>query len=119
MTIKLKLNAAAQTNESVAGWQARTYSLTTAARGVDQAPVPLDLAADDVLELELENGTRLLVAAEDAERYLGGGVGRGEGGPGQGQGGQENPWETVQGVLRKRRGESATPCPGIALNSCY
>ena len=29
------------------------------------------LASGDVLEIKLENGRRLLVAAEDAERYLG------------------------------------------------
>jgi len=77
--ITLKLNAASQTSESVAGWQAETFTLTTAARGQDQAPLPVKLAPDDVLELELENGTRLLVAAEDAERYLGQAIGRGEG----------------------------------------
>lgn len=77
--ITLKLNAASQTSESVAGWQAETFTLTTAARGQDQAPLPIELAPDDILELELENGTRLLVAAEDAERYLGQAIGRGEG----------------------------------------
>lgn len=77
--ITLQLNAACRSSESVAGWEAETYTLTSAARGVDTAPPPVELAPDDVLELELENGTRLLLAAEDAERYLGRASGRGEG----------------------------------------
>lgn len=77
--ITLKLNAASLSSDSVAGWQAETYVLTSAARGGDQAPLPVELAPDDVLELELEDGTLLLVAAEDAERYLGGAISRGEG----------------------------------------
>jgi pimeloyl-ACP methyl ester carboxylesterase len=47
-------------------------SISAAARGADEkAPEPVEMKPDDVLELELEDGTRLLVAAEDAERYLG------------------------------------------------
>ena len=70
-SIKLNLQATAVKDEPVAGWQAETYVLSATARGAAQKPTPVDLADDDVLEIELENGTRLLVAGEDAGRYLG------------------------------------------------
>lgn len=79
MTITLKLNAAAQARDTVAGWTAETYALITAARGMAPGIGPVELDEDAVMELELENGTRLLVAAEDAERYLGSGINRGDG----------------------------------------
>lgn len=70
-SLSLNLQAGPPTTESVAGWQVARYTLSGAARGPGQEPQKLALAPDDVLEIELENGTRLLVAAEDAERYLG------------------------------------------------
>lgn len=74
------LQAHPAADENVAGWQATGYVLSTAARGSEKAAPPVVLADGDVLELELENGTRLLVAAEDAERYLGRAIGRDGGG---------------------------------------
>jgi hypothetical protein len=58
----------------MAGHGLRTQQRWPAARRRPRHPCVL--ADGDVLELELENGTRLLVAAEDAERYLGRAIGR-------------------------------------------
>lgn len=79
MTAKLILNlqSAPPVAETIADWAAQTYVLGATARGVAQTPQQVQLAPDDVLEIELENGTRLLVAGEDAERYLGRVAGRG------------------------------------------
>lgn len=63
--------------ETIADWQVDVISISAAARGANEkAPEPVEVQPDDVLELELEDGTRLLVAAEDAERYLGKTLGR-------------------------------------------
>lgn len=70
-SLTLNLQADAPTTETVAGWQVERYALSGTARGPGQAPQKVALAPDDVLQIELENGTQLLVAAEDAERYLG------------------------------------------------
>lgn len=78
MSLTLKLNATSKSEKPVAGWQAESYTLAPGARAAGQEPATVKLEPDDVLELELENGTRLLVAAEDAWRYLGGPAGRGE-----------------------------------------
>lgn len=69
------LSAAQPAPES--GWEAETYAVS-AARGVEAEEKKLELEPDAVLELILDNGIRLLVAAEDAERYLGT-ASRGEG----------------------------------------
>ena len=79
-SLTLNLHAAPPMTETVAGWQVERYALSGTARGPEQAPQKVVLAPDDVLEIELENGTRLLVAAEDAERYLGRAIGRDGGG---------------------------------------
>ncbi len=65
-----------------AGWTTETYAIGGLARGAAKAETPEALAPDAVLELELANGTRLLVAAEDAGRYLGTATKRGAGAPG-------------------------------------
>ena len=70
--------------EVLEGWDAQAYSLSGSARGAGSEAAMadvtrLDVAPDAVLELELDNGARILVAAEDAERYLGAAVGRGAG----------------------------------------
>ena len=80
--ITLQFGAEANTTEGVAGWNAEVYALSNAARGDALAQQTITLEKDAVVELELQNGTRLLVAAEDAERYLGAPIGRGEGKPG-------------------------------------
>lgn len=71
MTITLKLNTSAQYPEPVGDWHAESYILAPTARAAGVAPTEIKLAPNAVLELELENGIRLLVAAEDAGRYLG------------------------------------------------
>lgn len=83
---KIVLNIAgvpAGRRERVEGWEAEAYSLDGAARG-GEVPAPrIELDPDTVLELELANGVRILVSAEDAGRYLGEAVGRGAGGTGE------------------------------------
>ena len=69
--LTLNLPASSPATEQVGDWQAQHFSLAGAARGAGQPSQSVQVAPDDVLELELENGTRLLVAGEDAERYLG------------------------------------------------
>ena len=75
-SLTLNLQAAPPVKETVAGWQVESYALSGTARGPEQASQKVALTPGDVLEIELENGTRLLVAAEDAERYLGRATGR-------------------------------------------
>ena len=79
-SLTLNLHAEPPVTETVAGWQVESYALSGTARGPEQASQKVELAPDDMLEIELENGTRLLVAAEDAERYLGRASGRDGGG---------------------------------------
>jgi len=79
--IRLRIESAGAATETVAGWQAERYTLDGAARGAGAELPSLELEPDTVLELELANGTRILVAAEDAERYLGTALGRGDGKP--------------------------------------
>ncbi len=52
-------------------WECTSYTLAASSRGDEGARQTLSLNPDDVLELELEDGSLLLVAAEDADRYLG------------------------------------------------
>ena len=77
-TITLQIEGSAASKGNVAGWAAETYRLDGAARGAESALPKLDLQPDTVLELQLANGTRILVAAEDAKRYLGPAVRGGE-----------------------------------------
>lgn len=81
--ISLKLEADSVCADIFAGWEFESYSLSTPSRGDDKKTRNLDLPPDTVLELELSDGTRLLVAAEDAERYLGDSNKRGDGKPGE------------------------------------
>jgi len=70
-TIQLQIDGQSIKTETVAGWLAETFVLDGAARGTGTAPPLIELPADAVIELELSNGSRILVAAEDIERYLG------------------------------------------------
>ena len=63
---------------ALGGWTAEVYELDGLARGVSERAFET-LDANAVLELELANGTRILVAAADADRYLGEAAGRGDG----------------------------------------
>ena len=82
--IKLRIDGALREEDaSLAEWPAEVYELDGLSRGDAQRIAPESLEADAVLELELVNGTRILVSAEDAERYLGPAAGRGEGDSGQ------------------------------------
>ncbi|MDP2786113.1 MAG: hypothetical protein Q8O38_16205, partial [Sulfurimicrobium sp.] len=81
--IKLRIDGTLKEKDTaIAEWPAEVYELDGLSRGEEQRIALEALAPDDVLELELANGTRILVAAEDAGRYLGA-AGRGEGEPGQ------------------------------------
>ena len=77
--ITLQLGAESSATEDVAGWQAEVFALSNAARGDASSQQTIELEKDAVIELELQNGSRLLVAAEDVGRYLGAPIGRGEG----------------------------------------
>ncbi len=78
--ITLQIDGSAASSTTVAGWAADVYVLDGGmARSAEEPPPSLHLKADAVLELELANGTRILVAAEDAKRYFGAAIGRGEG----------------------------------------
>ncbi|MBI2305839.1 MAG: CHAT domain-containing protein [Rhodocyclales bacterium] len=79
-SIELRIAGERRTDASgLPGWTAETYNIGGTARGMEPAVTNETLAPDAVLELELANGTRLLVAAEDAGRYLGTATGRGAG----------------------------------------
>ncbi|MDP2961117.1 MAG: CHAT domain-containing protein [Sulfurimicrobium sp.] len=81
--IKLRIDGALKEEDtSIAEWPAEVYELDGLSRGEAQRVSLEALEPDAVLELELANGTRILVAAEDAERYLGAAA-RGEGEAGQ------------------------------------
>ena len=75
--IKLLIDTAPPTHEKFAGWETTCFEIAAAARDSKERDIrPRSIPPDAVLELELDNGTRLLVAAEDAERYLGKALGR-------------------------------------------
>jgi pimeloyl-ACP methyl ester carboxylesterase len=65
------------------GWDTQTFELGGAARGEGGTLHAVEIDDDDVLELELSSGAYILVAAADAECYLGSAVGRGAGKPGE------------------------------------
>ncbi|PIU31183.1 MAG: hypothetical protein COT06_09510 [Syntrophobacteraceae bacterium CG07_land_8_20_14_0_80_61_8] len=71
-----------ETDHYLAEWPAEVYELDGLSRGEGERAEIEGLEPDTVLELELANGTRILVAAADAERYLGAATGRGAGRPG-------------------------------------
>ena len=77
-TITLQIEGSAAREEKVAGWAAEVYRLDGPSRGTETAPHEIKLPFDAVLELDLANGTSILVAAEDAERYLGAAEGKPE-----------------------------------------
>lgn len=78
-TISLTIDGSSVTRGSVADWEMEHFVLDGAARGTTADMVSRELEADAVIELELASGSRILVAAADAERYLGAAVGRGDG----------------------------------------
>lgn len=81
--IKLRIDGTLKEEDtSIAEWPAEVYELDGLSRGEAQRVMPEALEPDAVLELELANGARILVAAEDAGRYLGAAA-RGATGPGQ------------------------------------
>lgn len=82
--INLRIDGALKEKDTtLAEWPAEVYELDGMSRGEAERVELKELEPDAVLELELANGTRILVAAEDAERYLGAAAGRGEGKAGQ------------------------------------
>ena len=93
--ITLKLEADRVSSDIFAGWEVETFTLPTVSRGKDEITRSLDLSPDTILELELSDGTRLLVAAEDAERHLGDSKGRGGGKPGERESGK-NSWQDLR-----------------------
>lgn len=81
--IQLRIDGKRKTDDGApAGWTVEAYELDGMSRGAAERVVPEALAPDAVLELELANGRRILVAAADAERYLGPTTARGDGQPG-------------------------------------
>lgn len=71
-SITLRVDGTRKDNDtSLSGWEAEVFALGGVSRGAADAAEPLVLAPDDVLELQLADGTSILVAAADAERYLG------------------------------------------------
>jgi len=89
--VVISLELASHRSESQPGWDTETFVLAGVARGSVGETRRLELQPDDVIELELDSGECLLVAAEDAGRYLGGG---------QGRGGDADPVLVVGGRLR-------------------
>lgn len=75
--VVISLEQASRRTESQPGWETETFVLASMARGGVGDPQRLALQPDDVIELVLDSGECLLVAAEDAGRYLGGDQGRG------------------------------------------
>jgi CHAT domain-containing protein/pimeloyl-ACP methyl ester carboxylesterase len=69
-TITLHIDGKLQSTHTVADWQADIYSLDAAARGTGEQLPAIALEPDTVLELELDDGTRILLAAEDTDRYF-------------------------------------------------
>lgn len=53
------------------GWRARQYVISAARGAAAPQPERVELPPDAVVEITLEDGSQLLVAAEDAQRYLG------------------------------------------------
>ena len=75
--VVISLELASRRTESQPGWETETFVLASTARGGPGESRQLALQPDDVIELVLDNGESLLVAAEDAGRYLGMPQGRG------------------------------------------
>ena len=78
-TITLKIEGSAIQDEQIAGWEATTYRLDGASRGIGVTVPSETLPADAVIQLQLANGMHILVAAEDVHHYLGAPLGRGTG----------------------------------------
>ena len=70
--IQLQIDGTLQStsDNSLPEWPAEVYRLDGLSRGPGQRIRPRPIEPDAVLELELVNGVRILVAAEDAGRYL-------------------------------------------------
>lgn len=80
--VALRIDGVRKKDAESGAWSVEVYELDGLARGTSERVEPEALDPDAVLELELVNGTRILVAAADAGRYLGEAAGRGEGGGG-------------------------------------
>lgn len=79
-TAPIELRIAGTRREAASGlpgWTAEAYDIGGTARGKEAKLPTSSVPPEAVLELELANGTRLLVAAKDAGRYLGTVTGRG------------------------------------------
>lgn len=69
--IQLQIHASEQPGQELPNWQGKTFNLMAGTRSADStAANNVDLAADDVVELELQDGSSILAAAEDVGRYL-------------------------------------------------
>ena len=87
--VALRIDGTRKKDDSaLTGWEVEAYELDGLSRGEKQQVAPDALALDAVIELELANGTRILVAAEDAGRYLGEAAERGAGEAGRFEVGQ-------------------------------
>jgi hypothetical protein len=103
-TITLAIEGSVVGKEMIADWEAEVFTLDGAERRQQAALPSLDLIGDTVLELA--NGIRILVALEDAHRYLGNAV----------RGGISAPSTvlTVGQALRLEGKHCQIPCPATA-----
>src|SRR6478609_2950161 len=74
--VQLTLTAACKLDDDAQaakfGWtNVVTYQMSTARGTLDQDRFDLDLPPDAVLEIELDDGERLLLSADEAGRYFG------------------------------------------------
>lgn len=71
--VQLTLTAARKVQDAAQfGWTSvETYQMSTVRGTGDQNEIQLDLPPDAVLEIELDDGERVLLAADEAERYFG------------------------------------------------
>lgn len=77
ISLRIDGTLVAEVDTVLADWPAEVYALDGLSRGEAEG-VSCQLQPDAVLELQLADGTRLLVAAEDAGRYLGPALVRGD-----------------------------------------
>lgn len=75
-TLTLQLTPVDVAGRADAGWSVSAYSLAGPARGKPGPTIEVNIDIDSILELELNDGSRLLAAAADAERYLGPAIAR-------------------------------------------
>ncbi|MBL8473476.1 MAG: CHAT domain-containing protein [Rhodocyclaceae bacterium] len=69
---RLELNAAHKSRDDLPDWSGDSYALAGGAPAREAQALPLvELHEGDVVELELQDGSHILVAAADVETYLG------------------------------------------------